>query len=209
MFDATAEQHDAWAGDGGVGDEGVTQGGWYAGKRRHTLVDSGHVHRQHRRSVEEGVPHSGRRVGQVADDAPRPVSELHDVGGVRRQPSSRWRQADRPDPIPLRRAQCLAGDHAVGDESARPVEVREDPLHRGGALDDARRQTLERRPIENEWHRVDAPRPAVHVHLVNEVSGTRRGEHTIGFRLPADQRRSIARQPVEDVFDRHATLRRR
>ena len=69
-------------------DEGAAQ---RRGERRRATRPPCHVPRgsstgEHRRPVEQGVADPGRRVGEVADDPPRPVGELDDVDGVRRQP---------------------------------------------------------------------------------------------------------------------------
>ena len=172
-------------------------------------VGSGDFHRKHRRAVEHRVPDAGRSVGEVTHDTPRPIGELDDVSSVRRQPPWRRREPYRADAIAGRRAQRLAGDDSIGDEVAGAVEVGEDAFQRLDALDDAGRQTPERRSVENERERIDPPRPAVHAHLVDEMTGARRGEDPIGLRLPANQRRAVARQPLEQRMHRHATLRRR
>ena len=198
VVDAAAEQHDARAGDGRVGNEGATQDARDTGERSHAVLHPGPLDRQHRRAVEQRVADPGRGVGQVAHDPPRPVGELHDVGGVRGQPPWRRRQPDRADAVPSRRAQRLARHDAIGDESAWSVQVGEDPFHRLDALDDAGGETVERRPIDDERNRVDSPRPAVHVHLVHEVAGAGRGEDPIGLGLAADQRWTIAGQSFED-----------
>ena len=209
VVDASAEQHDARAGNRRVGNEGATKDAGDTGERRHAILHPRPLDRQHRRPVEQCVADPSRRVGQIAHDPPRPVGELNDVGGVRGEPPRRRRQPDGADAVPGRRAQRLARHDAIGDEVARSVQVGEDPFHRLDALHDAGRQTFERVAIDHERHRIDTPRTPVDVHLVHKVAGARRSEDSVGLGLAADQCRSVARQPHEELCGTHVALRRR
>ena len=84
----------------------------------------------HHGAVEQRVPDAGRRVGEVLDDAPRPVGAGDDVDGVRRQPARRRRGADGGEPVALARRQRLRRHPALADGQPRAVEVGEQHLHR-------------------------------------------------------------------------------
>jgi hypothetical protein len=218
VIDATGEQHDARAGHGGGGGEGVTQLGTDAGQRSdqpgplgaEDLV--GHPH--HCRPVEQRVAEPGRGIGEVLRDAPRTVGERHHVDGVGGQPARRRRGADHTHPVARGRAERLAGHDTVAHEVARPVQVGEDPFQRSYPGHDIRGQGVERGPVEHDGDRIDAPRPAPavaggHVHLVDEVGGPRRRDHPVGLGLAAHERRAVADQAVEHVVgsERHRPRR--
>ena len=199
VLDAAAEQHDARAGDGGVGDEGVAQLGRRhrrATRRRRRSAPSSSRRREHRRAVEQGVADPGRRVGEVLHDAPRPVGECDDVDGVRRQPPRRRRRA-RP-------SRAGSGSSSSAPRRARRRRRRACAARRGrrGRAPSPRRARRRRRRDRSNVApsstsgtgstRHGRRRPRGDVHLVHEVPGARRGEHPVGLGLAADQRGAVA-----------------
>ena len=215
VVDAAGEQHDARARHVGVGDQRVAQLGREPGQRGDVAELLGAEQlvgdAEHRRAIEQRVAEPGRRVREVLHDSPRAVGQLDHVDGVRGQPARRGWRADGADAVAPRRAERFPWHDAVAYERAGPVEVGEHGLEHGHACRHHVGQPVEGRCVEHQRHRIDAPRPTAglvgtHVHLVHEMAGPRRHDHSVGLGLASDERGVITQEVIEQCGGRgHGT----
>jgi hypothetical protein len=99
------------------------------------------VHSCCHRSTEQRVPDTGRRVGQIAHDAPPSVGAANDIDGIVREPSSMWSLSERCEAVPGTPPPRHMIDDPVAQQRPGAVQVvdgESEVLRRRG--DDVRRR---------------------------------------------------------------------
>ncbi len=151
--------------------------------RDHVAMDTGG-----HGSAEQRVPDTGRRVGEITNDAPPALGIAHDVDRIVREPPSVWSLAERGEAIARAPPQRDMIDDRVAQQCPRAVEIVEDRLEHPHSSDRSVGEGDELVAVDDQRDRVEPPRPRFerdHAsvgsqwQVVDDVAGTFGGEQSV------------------------------